>query len=70
MWLGLSCFGFAVTILVHALFGRKLTGLYWRGIRNAQNVQVDHNDITFTTLPRGFDGFTVLHIRDLHVGDE
>jgi len=45
----------------------KLTGLYWRGVRNAQRIRVNHNYLAFEALPRRFDGFTVLHISDLHV---
>jgi uncharacterized protein len=45
----------------------KLTGLYRRGCRNAGQVQVRHNNISFKTLPSGFDGFTLLHISDPHV---
>jgi len=45
----------------------KLTGLYWRGIRNAQRIRVKHNDIEFKMLPIRFNSFTVLHISDLHV---
>jgi uncharacterized protein len=45
----------------------KLAGLYRRGVRNAQSVQVRHNEIEFKTLPESFDGFTMLHISDLHV---
>jgi len=44
----------------------KLTGLYWRGRKNAEQIQVKHNHIAMKTLPRGFDGFTLLHISDLH----
>ncbi len=44
-----------------------LVGLYWRGRRNAQNIQVRHNTISFANLPPAFDGFTLLHISDLHV---
>jgi uncharacterized protein len=44
----------------------KLTGVYWRGRRNAEHVQVRHNHIGMKTLPRSFDGFTLLHISDLH----
>ena len=36
----------------------KLSGLYWRGIRNAQRIRVAHNDIEFKTLPSRFDSFT------------
>ena len=45
----------------------RLTGLYGRGRRNAADVQVRRNAIGFATLPPAFDGFTVLHITDLHV---
>ena len=53
----------------HALIraGLVLMGLYWRGHRNAQNVQVRHNTISFANLPAAFDGFTLLQISDLHV---
>jgi uncharacterized protein len=44
----------------------KLTGLYWRGRRNAARVQVRHNPVHFRTLPAAFNGFTLLHISDLH----
>jgi hypothetical protein len=45
----------------------KLTGLYWRGVRNARRVQVRHNNVKLRTLPGNFEGFTLLHISDLHV---
>jgi predicted MPP superfamily phosphohydrolase len=45
----------------------KVTGLYWRGCRNAARVQVRHNDLRFAALPDAFDGFTLLHISDPHV---
>jgi uncharacterized protein len=45
----------------------KLSGLYWRARRNAERVVVRHNDIAFKDLPPRFDGFTMLHISDLHV---
>jgi hypothetical protein len=44
----------------------KLTGLYWRARRNAERVIVKHNDIALKNLPSLFDGFTILHITDLH----
>jgi uncharacterized protein len=44
----------------------KLTGLYGRGTRNAERVVVRHNDVRFRQLPPLFDGFTILHISDLH----
>jgi len=54
----------AHTIIRTAL---KLSGLYWRGRRNAERVRVRHNEISFPGLPSLFDGFTILHISDLHV---
>jgi len=44
-----------------------LMGLYRRGLRNAEQIQVKHNDLRFKTLPNRFDGFTLLHISDPHV---
>src|SRR5262249_29993594 len=46
--------------------GLKMTGLYWRGRRNAEQVRVRHNDIVLNALPSGFDGYTLLHISDPH----
>jgi uncharacterized protein len=45
----------------------KMSGLYWRARRNADNVALKRNDITCRNLPSAFDGFTILHISDLHV---
>lgn len=45
----------------------KLSGLYWRGRRNAQDVRLRRNVIVSATLPANFDGFTILHLSDLHV---
>jgi predicted MPP superfamily phosphohydrolase len=45
----------------------KLTGLYWRGRKNAEQIQIRGNRIGLERLPSRFDGFTLLHISDLHV---
>ncbi len=45
----------------------KATGLYWRAKRNAERILVKRNDMRFKTLPPLFEGFTILHISDLHV---
>ena len=45
----------------------KLTGLYWRGARNAECILVTHNEIRLAELPPLFDGFTILQISDMHV---
>ena len=45
----------------------KLCGLYWRGRKNAERIQIRHNDIAAKMLPTVFDGFTILHLSDLHV---
>lgn len=45
----------------------KVTGLYWRGRRNADNVRVRHHRVKLPNLPPAFNGFTILHLSDLHV---
>ena len=54
---------------VHSLIRNalKLAGLYWRGCKNTERIQVRHNEIEAQNLPPLFDGFTILHISDMHV---
>lgn len=56
---------YSVHSLIRGVF--KLSGLYWRGLKNAADVQVKETDLVFALLPRAFEGFTLLHISDLHV---
>jgi len=44
----------------------KLAGLFRRGCRNAERIVVVHNEVRSKQLPSSFDGFTILHISDLH----
>jgi len=46
-----------------------ISGLYWRGRRNAAKVVLKHNVISTPHVPKAFDGFTILQISDLHVED-
>ena len=54
---------------VHSFFtcALKLTVLYVLGLRNAGRIEVRHNHTDFPDLPSAFDGFTILHLSDLHV---
>ena len=45
----------------------KLSGLYWRGRRNAEKVRLRRNVIVSAALPPNFEGYTILHLSDLHV---
>jgi uncharacterized protein len=54
----------AHSLIVVAL---KVSGLYWRGRKNAENVQVKRNFIVSPSLPAQFNGFSILHLSDLHV---
>jgi uncharacterized protein len=45
----------------------KISGLYWRGRKNASQIKTRNNLIVSNDLPRTFDGFTILHLSDLHV---
>jgi predicted MPP superfamily phosphohydrolase len=55
---------FAPAIIRGAL---KLVGLYWRARRNAERVTLKRNELKFASLPESFDGYTILHISDMHV---
>jgi predicted MPP superfamily phosphohydrolase len=44
----------------------KLTGLYSRARRNADQVVIRRNALEFASLPLAFDNFTILHLSDLH----
>jgi predicted MPP superfamily phosphohydrolase len=54
---------FAPQIIKMAL---QLTGLYGRARKNADRVLIRHNTVRSSHLPESFDGFTILHISDLH----
>lgn len=56
-------FTFSHSLIEWAL---KLSGLYWRGNRNASRVLVRENSIRSPLIPSNFDGFTILQLSDLH----
>ncbi|MDH5648014.1 MAG: metallophosphoesterase family protein [Gammaproteobacteria bacterium] len=45
----------------------KLSGLWSRGKRNTLKHQIHHHDIHLPNLPKTFEGYTLLHLSDLHV---
>jgi uncharacterized protein len=45
----------------------RLTGLYGRGRRNATQIEIRRNYIRSTYIPKAFDGYSILHLSDLHV---
>ncbi len=45
----------------------RLAGLYARGRRNARRIRVVRNEVRLAGLPPAFDGFTLLHLSDLHL---
>ncbi len=47
-------------------YALRLTGLYRRGWRNTLNIQLRHNRVEISGLPPAFEGFTLLHLSDLH----
>jgi len=46
--------------------GLRVTGLHARGLRNAADTQVNRFEIALDGLPAAFDGYTILHMSDLH----
>ncbi len=65
---GLNFFHVENWYSIHSVIrsGLTLAGLYGRGGRNAQNVQIRHNHVSFGRLPSAFEGFKVLQISDMH----
>ena len=51
------------------LFGRavRVTPLYRRGLENARKIVVNRVDVGFDDLPESFEGYTILHMTDLHL---
>lgn len=45
----------------------RLTGLYSRGRRNATKIVIRTNEVRSAKIPARFDGFSILHLSDLHV---
>ena len=45
----------------------RLTGMFARGKRNAENIVIREVPIYLPQLPPAFDGFTILHLSDLHL---
>ncbi|MGZ5130886.1 MAG: metallophosphoesterase [Caldimonas sp.] len=54
---------------IHGLIRAALTlaGLHRRGQRNALNIQRRNNDVRLNSLPPAFEGYTLLHLSDLHL---
>ncbi len=48
-------------------FSLRLLRLHARGVRNALSPIIRHLHLTFEDLPAAFDGFTILHLTDLHI---
>jgi hypothetical protein len=44
----------------------RLSGAYGRGRANAAKVEIRENKIASARIPAAFDGFSILHLSDLH----
>ncbi len=66
---GLTCFHIENLLLLHLALGAALrvAGLYRRGRRNAARPVVERVGWRFRRLPAAFDGYTLLHLSDLHL---
>jgi predicted MPP superfamily phosphohydrolase len=66
---GLNFFHLENWYSIHSLIRNslKITGLYRRGVKNTECIQVRENPVALPGLPPAFHGFTILHISDLHV---
>lgn len=54
-------------ILRFSTFFLKISGLYQRGIRNSLDIKYRELSYSFDDLPEIFDGFSILHLSDLHL---
>lgn len=54
----------ATTAVIPAML--RLMGLGKQGRRNAENVQLNRFELSFTSLPSLFDGFRILFLSDMH----
>jgi hypothetical protein len=54
---------------VHGLIrgSLRLAGLHERGRRNALAIEVRRHDVALSNLPAAFEGFTLLHLSDVHI---
>lgn len=66
MLLALACQGSmrTVTAVIESLL--KYSGFTDRGRRNCSDYRLEHNDVYLPDLPVAFDGYTILHLSDLH----
>jgi predicted MPP superfamily phosphohydrolase len=66
---GLNFFHIENWYSIHSVIrnGLRLSGLYWRGRNNTMRIKVQQNEIRLAGLPLAFDGYTILHISDMHV---
>ena len=47
-------------------FGLKTAGLFERGHRNCYDIAFNSHTLVFDDLPTAFDGYSILHLTDLH----
>lgn len=45
----------------------RMVGLYEKGVRNAEKIELREIPLYFDDLPDKFDGFSILHLSDLHL---
>jgi hypothetical protein len=45
----------------------SVVGLHGRAQRNARSIELRENDLSVVGLPRQFEGYTLLHLSDLHI---
>ena len=59
---------YQLLLMMKALgFILHLTNLFQKGVHNAENIVLREMPLYFPNLPQAFDGFTILHLSDLHV---
>lgn len=62
-----SHWGLFLWLLRIFAFFLKISGYYRKGYGNAKTINVNELSLKFSTLPSAFNGFTILHLSDLHI---
>ena len=62
-----SHWDFFTSLLEYFTLLLRLIGYYHKGLKNAKNLEINRVDFSFSELPEELEGFTILHLSDLHI---
>lgn len=54
-------------IMIFIYWVLRISRFYQRGLRNVKDIQITENIVNLPELPDAFEGYTILHLSDLHL---